>query len=55
MCIRDSIMGIALVAIPMAIRRKDYMLKMILMLVAAAVAVCFSLFDNLSLIHISPR
>ena len=40
------IMGIALVAIPMAIRRKDYMLKMILMLVAAAVAVCFSLFDN---------
>ena len=34
------------VAIPMAIRRKDYMLKMILMLVAAAVAVCFSLFDN---------
>ena len=33
------IMGIALVAIPMA-------LKMILMLVAAAVAVCFSLFDN---------
>ena len=39
-------MGIALVAIPMAIRRKDYMLKMILMLVAAAVAVCFSLFDN---------
>lgn len=40
------IMGIALVAIPMAIRRKDYMLKMILMLVAAAVAVC------LSLIHI---
>ena len=37
------IMGIALVAIPMAIRRKDYMLKMI---VAAAVAVCFSLFDN---------
>ena len=40
------IMGIALVAIPMAIRRKDYMLKMILMLVAAAVTVCFSLFDN---------
>ena len=38
------IMGIALVAIPMAIRRKDYMLKMILMLVA--VTVCFSLFDN---------
>ena len=34
------IMGIALVAIPMAIR------KMILMLVAAAVTVCFSLFDN---------
>ena len=34
------IMGIALVAIPMAIRRKDYML------VAAAVTVCFSLFDN---------
>ena len=40
------IMGIALVAIPMAIRRKDYMLKMILMLVAAAATVCFSLFDN---------
>ena len=42
----DMSIGNAIVAIPMAIRRKDYMLKMILMLVAAAVAVCFSLFDN---------
>lgn len=40
------ILGIALVAIPTAIRRKDYALKMALMLGAAAVTVLFSLLDG---------
>lgn len=37
------IMGIALICIPCAIRRKDYMVKSLLMLVAAAVLVVFGL------------
>lgn len=40
------IFAIALIAMPTVIRRKDYLLKMLLMLAAAVITVLFSLLDN---------